>query len=65
MKVGDKVRFTGDWCRNTGNFTGDIPFAGGPVTEVRDMSDGLAFVTFDCPLLGKWTALSCNLEVYK
>ena len=65
MKIGDKVRFTGEWLRNTGNYTGAMPLAGGPVLDVLALTEGRSFVTFDCPILGEWTALSCNLEVVK
>lgn len=65
MQIGDKVRFTPEWLRNTFNYTGDMPLAGGPVTEIVPLSEGRAFITFDCPILGEWTALSTNLEVWK
>lgn len=34
IKVGDRVAYSAVWLRSTGNFTGDMPFARGVVTEL-------------------------------
>jgi hypothetical protein len=65
IKIGDKVRFTPEWLRSAGIYTGDFPRAGGPVVHVGAETEGRALVTFDCPILGRWCVMNLNLEVYK
>ncbi len=40
IKKGDKVAYSRDFLRNTGQFTGPIPFARGVVTEIETLGKG-------------------------
>lgn len=40
IKVGDKVRYSTKFLRNTGQYTGDIPFARGIVTALEPLGKG-------------------------
>lgn len=65
LKIGDEVRFGAEWCRNTGNQTGDLPFARGRIEKIKHrLSDGGPLLIID------WSnetipaaVLACNLEV--
>lgn len=37
--VGDKVAYSAQWLRSTGQFTGDIPHARGTITELKKIGD--------------------------
>jgi len=70
LNVGDRVRFTADFCRNTGNQTGDIPFARGVIEELKPFSHYsdtiLATIKWnndpDCEMPHK--VITANLETY-
>ena len=36
IKNGDHVCYAREWLRNTGQYTGDVPFMRGVVTEIRN-----------------------------
>ncbi len=47
IKVGDKVGYSHDWLRSTGNHTGPIPFARGVVIELAELSPGCTLARVD------------------
>lgn len=47
LQVGDKVRYSSEWLRNTGQQTGEICFAIGVVTSVRNLSKEPVIATVD------------------
>ena len=52
IAVGSMVKYSAAWLRSTGQYTGDICFAKGKVTELRPMAGGkmtLAVVEWDKP----------------
>jgi len=50
MKIGDKVRMSREWLRNTGSYTGEVPHAKGTVTAIRAMGRAsVAEVDWDTP----------------
>lgn len=50
IRVGDQVRYSRDWLRSTGTFTGDLPAAKGVVTELKDLGGlTLARIEWDRP----------------
>lgn len=68
FKAGDKVRFSSDWLKSTGQVTGEVPFMRGVVTAVKDLSEDRQIVTVrwgsvedDEPYTSR--VLSSNLEV--
>jgi len=63
IHLGTKVRFTREFLRNTTQFTGTLPFMGGPVVAIKPLGEQ-RLVTFRDPLVGNWTALEANLEPY-
>jgi hypothetical protein len=64
MKPGDSVRYSREWCRNTGNIMGPIPFLRGTILSLGEP------VRPDGPCIARirWTdgteskALTSNLE---
>ena len=64
MKTGDTVRFNAEWCRNTGNFFGPIPFLKGTILSlgepVRPSGPCIVVVAWNDGTIGK--TLSSNLE---
>ena len=64
MKPGDTVRYSAEWCRNTGNITGPIPFLVGTILSMGEP------VRLDGPCIARirWTdgsegkVLTSNLE---
>ncbi len=64
LKLGDQVRYSAEWCRNTGNQTGDIPFARGEVKRILNPGSDRAYA--DILWDGDHTVcvLSVNLEVF-
>jgi len=63
ITIGTKVRFTAEFLRNTGQYTGTVPFMGGPTVEITPLGEQ-RLITFRDPLVGNWTALEANLEPY-
>ena len=49
LKIGDRVRYSGDWLRSAGIYTGEVPFKKGEITELRGFSaqTTLAIVKWD------------------
>lgn len=47
IQVNDRVKYSRDWLRSTGQFTGDIPFARGTVTAIKEYGGGLRLATVD------------------
>ncbi len=48
LQVGDRVQYSRAWCRNTGNNTGELPFAIGRITKIVDLgSMKLAHIKWD------------------
>lgn len=62
FSVGEKVKFSRDFLRNTGQYTGDVPFARGIVQEVSDLVD-MQLVTVQWDTLGVSKALASNLTL--
>ena len=75
MKLGDTVRFTSEWLRNTGNFLGPVPFMRGEIVHLADLSDDRQVATVEFNWLNshgpdahisppeRMKALTCNLEI--
>lgn len=65
MKVGDTVRYSAQWCRNTGNIMGPIPFLVGTILSlgdpVRPNGPCIASIHWNDGTHGK--ALTSNLEL--
>lgn len=62
---GDRVRYSAQFLRNTGQLTGEVPFARGTVVgTLEGPGYVLVRVTWDAPLLDRltWRVLSTNLE---
>lgn len=47
MNIGDTVEFSGEWCKNTGQLTGDIPFMQGPIVDLQPLSGEKEVATVD------------------
>jgi hypothetical protein len=47
IRCGDKVKYSRNFLRSTGMYTGDIPFAKGIVTNIKDYRGGLKIATID------------------
>jgi hypothetical protein len=47
ISVGDKVAYSREFLRSTGEHTGPIPFARGVVTGIKKYSGGFAIATVD------------------
>ena len=47
MQIGDTVEFTSEWCKNTGQLTGDIPFMQGPIVDLQPLSGEKKVATVD------------------
>lgn len=47
IKVSDKVKYSRNFLRSTGQFTGDIPFAKGTVTAIKQYGGGMTLATID------------------
>ena len=60
FKEGDKVKYSRDFLRSTGQITGDVPFAKGVVMDVAPMGDR-QLVTIDFDLIGRMRVLNSNL----
>ena len=64
MKINDTVRYSAEWCRNTGNIMGPVPFMVGTILSLGEP------VRPDGPCIARirWTdgteskVLTCNLE---
>ena len=37
LKIGSYVKYSRNWLRSTGNFTGDIPIAQGRIINIQDL----------------------------
>lgn len=64
--VKDKVKYSRDWLRSTGQVTGPVPFARGVVTDVKDLREDAQMVTVqwdDKSGLGEMRVLNCNLHL--
>lgn len=46
IKVGDRVQYSRNWLRSTGNYTGRLPFAKGIVTSIKNYG-GLELATIN------------------
>jgi hypothetical protein len=73
LEVGERVRYSSEWCRNTGQIMGDVPFARGIVCSIEPLvildheGDHVVTVNWLGTLetedgSGMSRALSCNLE---
>lgn len=64
INKGDTVRFSEQWLRSCGLFTGPLPFAVGVVTAAVPMKSGplICSVRWDFPNLPR-RVLSTNLEL--
>lgn len=58
LKVGDRVQYSAEFCRNTGQCTGATPFARGTIIELQNLGECvgnrvcyamLATITWDNP----------------
>ena len=47
INIGDKVCYSANYLRSTGQYTGDIPFARGIVTELKSYGDDFIIATID------------------
>ena len=47
FKVGDVVKYSREFLRNTGQQTGDAPFATGTITGLQTLGSGLTLATID------------------
>lgn len=47
MEIGDKVEFAGDWLRNTGQLTGDVPFMQGEIVDLQPLNKHNQVATVD------------------
>ena len=76
MKVGDRVRYSGDWLRNTGQIVGPVPFMRGEVLALQEFegrTPTIATVEFNWLIAHgpdahirppeRIKVLTCNLEV--
>ena len=45
INIGDKVCYSANYLRSTGQYTGDIPFARGIVTKLKDYGDDFILAT--------------------
>ncbi len=68
IQVGSRVRYTVEFLRSAGIYTGPIPFAKGMVTAVKDLGPsiednyiGLAVIDWDTPDIPKGVLVT-NLE---
>lgn len=66
MKIGDRVRYTAQWLRSCGMYTGNICFAKGEIVEVRKCSRDfiLAVVQWDNDYIPRVVNVG-NLEIVK
>jgi len=77
MEIGDKVQFAGDWLRNTGQITGDVPFMQGDIVDLQPLNNRNQVATVDFNWLRahganahisppqRVKALTSNLEIVK
>jgi len=78
MKIGDRVRYTAKFCRNTGQYSGpDAPTSSGPWARGSIVQINEPFARYDGGPLDrgmvgiKWDngnesmVLNCNIEVMK
>lgn len=50
IQVGDRVAYKASFLRSTGQYTGDLPFARGTVTEMKTLGDNtLAVIDWQNP----------------
>jgi hypothetical protein len=56
LNAGDRVAFKASFCRNTGRYTGFIPFARGTITEIEGP---LAYIEFE----GNHSGGPCTMDV--
>ena len=40
LKVGDEVKYASQWLHNTGQYTGEIPFARGVIVSLSPLGGG-------------------------
>ena len=55
LQIGDRVAYSRQWLRSTGNFTGPIPFARGRITAFEPLGREtmLAVVAWEGELVGE------------
>jgi hypothetical protein len=46
IEVGSEVKYSREWLKSTGTYTGELPFAKGKVTAIKDLG-GLQIATID------------------
>lgn len=63
LKVGDTVRLSATFLRNTGQFYGDSTLMEGGIIEITPINDRAFLVTVDDAAFGTWKALDTNLEL--
>jgi len=39
MKIGDRVKYSREFCQSIGCYTGEIPFARGVITEITNLGE--------------------------
>lgn len=47
FKIGDRVQYTRQWLRSTGQLAGDIPHATGRIIGLAPVSNGLDIATIE------------------
>lgn len=52
FKIGDRVQYTRQWLRATGNLAGDIPHATGRIIGLSPVSAGLDIATIEWNIAG-------------
>lgn len=77
MKVGDRVRFTSQWLKSTGQIIGEIPFMRGDIVHLGELFSGKQVATVEFNWLNahghnahinppqRMKSLTCNLEIVK
>ena len=45
IKIGDRVGYSAQWLRSTGQYTGTVPFARGEVVKIREYTSSLVLAT--------------------
>lgn len=63
FKIGDRVKYTREFCRNTGQITGDTPRDRGIVTEIKKYSDSFVLVTVEWQLDSPGKVAAANLTL--
>lgn len=77
LEVGDTVRFTSQWLKNTGQIVGTVPFLRGEIILLQHLSGGVSVATVEFNRLSAhgpnatidppehMKALTSNLELVK